>query len=109
MRAQGVLPLHCAAMSRFLIERRLTDVSRRLSRARAELAVLDQQLALFSETADDTRVRALVAESPLAEREHTEAQRHADAMARSRAGLLSTVRQLEAQQAELLERLPARA
>jgi hypothetical protein len=102
-------PLHCAAMSRFLIERRLTDVSRRLARARADLAVLDQQLALFSETADDARVRALVAESPLAEREHADARRHADAMARSRAALVSTIRQLETQQGELLERLPARA
>jgi hypothetical protein len=96
-------------IERRLIERRLTDVSRRLAKARTDLAVLDQQLALFADTADDARVRALVAESPLADREHNEARRHADAMARSRSVLLSTIRQLEAQQAELLDRLPARA
>ncbi len=34
-------------MSRSLIERRLTDVSHRLKRAREEMAVLDEQLAVL--------------------------------------------------------------
>jgi len=96
-------------IERRLIERRLTDVSRRLALTRTDLAVIEQQLALFSDTADDARVKALVAESPLADREHNEAQRHADAMTRSRSALLSTISHLEAQQAALLDRLPARA
>ena len=92
-------------MSRSLIERRLSDVTDRLRRARQELAVLDEQLASFSDAADDTRIRALVSETPLADREHHEAQRHADAMARSRAAVQTAITELERAQDELLDRL----
>ncbi|MEY2566573.1 MAG: hypothetical protein QOE35_1102 [Actinomycetota bacterium] len=92
-------------MSRSLIERRLTAVTDRLRRARAELAVIDEQLAALADAADETRVRALVSETPLADREHDEAQRHADAMARSRAAVLATITELQRNQDELLDRL----
>jgi chromosome segregation ATPase len=92
-------------MSRSLIERRLTDVTDRLRRARQELAVLDEQLTSFSDAADDARIRALVSETPLADREHHEAQRHADAMARSRAAVQTAITELERAQDELLDRL----
>ena len=92
-------------MSRSLIERRLRDVHDRLRRAREELVVLDEQLTVFADTADDTRLRALVSETPLANKEHQEAQRHADAMARSRAALLATIAELERTQDELLDKL----
>src|SRR5688572_22670541 len=83
-----------AAMSRSLIERRLTEVHERLRRAREELAVLDEQLAALTEAADDTRLRALVSETPLADHEHREAQKHADAMLRSRAAVLAAIAEL---------------
>ncbi|MBV8692177.1 MAG: hypothetical protein JOZ37_02230 [Actinobacteria bacterium] len=92
-------------MSRSLIERRLTEVTERLKRARQELAVLDEQLAALSEAADDARIRALVSETPLADKEHHEAQRHADAMGRSRAAVLSAIAELQRAQDELLDRL----
>lgn len=92
-------------MSRFLIERRLRDNSARLKRAREELAILDEQLAVFAEAADDARIRALVSETPLAEREYDEAQKHADAMAKSRSALQSTIDDLQRAQDELLDRL----
>jgi hypothetical protein len=96
-------------MSRSLIERRLTAVTDRLKRARAELAVIDEQLAALADAADETRVRALVSETPLADREHDEAQRHADAMARSRAGVVAAIGELERAQDELLDRLVTRS
>ena len=92
-------------MSRSLIERRLTDVTERLKRARRELAVVDEQLAALVDAADDARLRALVSETPLANREHHEAQKHADAMAGSRAALLASIAELEKAQDELLDRL----
>jgi len=92
-------------MSRSLIERRLREVHDRLRRARDELAVLDEQLAVFAEAADDARLRALVSETPLANREHHEAQRHADAMARSRNALVASIAELERTQDQLLDRL----
>ena len=92
-------------MPRSLIERRLLEVNERLRRARAELAVLDEQSAVFDDAADDARIRALVSETPLADKEHREAQKHADAMLRSRAATLSTIAELERLQGELLDRL----
>ena len=64
--------------------------------------MLDEQLAVVLESADEARVRALVSETPLATREHDEASRHADAMARAREALQRTVVDLEHRQDELL-------
>src|SRR5580692_5774004 len=89
-------------MQRALLERRIRDTHARLVRAREELAVLDEQLAVVAETADEARVRALVSETPLATHEHNEAARHADAMVRAREALQKTVTDLEQRQDELL-------
>jgi hypothetical protein len=94
-------------MSRSLVERRLSEVSDRLRKLREELAVSDEQLAHLAEIADDARLRALVSETPLAGREHHEAQRHADAMSRHRGEVLSAIARLEQTQDELLDRLLA--
>ncbi|HET6811154.1 MAG TPA: hypothetical protein VFH50_09110 [Acidimicrobiales bacterium] len=92
-------------MSRSQVERRLMDVHARLKKAREELVVLDEQLAALSEEADEARVRALVSETPGAEREHREAQKHADAMARSRSALVAGIAELETTQNRLLDQL----
>ena len=89
-------------MHRALLERRIRDVHARLVRAREELAVLNEQLAVVLDSADEARVRALVSETPLAAREHDEAARHADAMVRARDALHKTVGDLEHRQDELL-------
>lgn len=91
-------------MSQASIERRLRQVTAELRQAREELRVLDEQLAVLGEEADETRVRALVADSPLADREHRDAQRSVDAMARSRAATAATITRLERTVDELLER-----
>ena len=61
----------------------------------------------LAEEADDARLRALVSETPLAEHEHAEAQKHADAMARHRASVVSELADLERAQDDLLDRLIA--
>jgi chromosome segregation ATPase len=94
-------------MARTLLERRLDDLVGRLKSLREELAVADEQLLALAEEADDTRLRALVSETPIAEREHEEAQRHADAMARHRAAVAAELAELERVQDELLDRLMA--
>jgi hypothetical protein len=92
-------------MHRTTIERRLNDTHQRLARARSELAVLDEQLVVVTEMADDTRLRALVAETPVAAKEHDEASRQASAMLRSRQALIERIAELERRQDDLLERL----
>src|ERR1700684_2967614 len=89
-------------MHRALLERRIRDVHARLVRAREDLAVLDEQLVVVLESADEARVRSLVAETPLAAHEHSEAARHGDAMSRAREALAGPVLELERRQDELL-------
>ena len=92
-------------MSRWLVERRLSDVSARLKRQRAELQVIDEQLLFLADAADETRLRSLVSETPLADREHHDAQKHADAMARQREKVVASIAELERAQDELLDKL----
>lgn len=94
-------------MSRSQVERRLSEVSDRLRRLREELRVADEQLAYFAELADEARLRALVSETPLSDREHHDAQRHADAMQRHRLEVTDEITRLELAQDELLDRLTA--
>jgi demethoxyubiquinone hydroxylase (CLK1/Coq7/Cat5 family) len=94
-------------MGKWLVERRLTSVGHRLRDLRDELAVIDEQLQQLAEEADDARIRSLVSETPLADREHHDAQRHADAMAARRAEVLANIAALEARQDALLDELTA--
>jgi chromosome segregation ATPase len=88
-----------------MIERRLTEVSQRLKRARQDLAVIEEQLSVMTDAAEDARLRALVSETPIANKEYQQAQRHADAMQRSHKALVATIAELRKSQDELLDRL----
>jgi hypothetical protein len=92
-------------MSRAAVERRLMEVAQRLKGLRSELALADEQLAHFAEIADDTRLRSLVSETPVADREHQQAERHASAMRRHREDVAAEIAQLEARQDQLLDQL----
>ena len=92
-------------MSRSLVERRLSEVAEQLKVLRRDLAVADEQLTHFVDEADDARLRALASETPIAEREHREAQRHADAIRRHRGEVVAEIEQLERAQDDLLDRL----
>ncbi|MDQ1439566.1 MAG: hypothetical protein QOK43_3195 [Acidimicrobiaceae bacterium] len=92
-------------MSPSRIERRLLDVNARLKRAREELAVLDEQLMALADDAEDARVRSLVADSPMADRDYRDADRSAEAMRRGRDAAQAAVAELERAQDELLDKL----
>jgi len=92
-------------MSRSLVERRLSEVAEQLKVLRRDLAVADEQLVYFVDEADNARLRALSAETPIAEHEHREAQKHADAMRRHRGDVQAEIDQLEQAQDDLLDRL----
>ncbi|MCZ7525767.1 MAG: hypothetical protein M5U14_04870 [Acidimicrobiia bacterium] len=94
-------------MTRSMLQRRLVDVSERLKRLRADLAVTEEQLAFLEDEADDARLRALVAETPLVEAEARDARRHADALARQRDALRRAVADLVGEQDLLLDRMAA--
>ena len=64
--------LQSAIHATVLLERRIRDVHDRLVRARQELAVLDEQLAVVADEAEEARLRSLVSETPLAAHEYAE-------------------------------------
>ncbi|HUQ39281.1 MAG TPA: hypothetical protein VM030_03940 [Acidimicrobiales bacterium] len=88
------------------IERRLRDVTRRIAKAREELAVIEAQRAALAEDADEASVRALVSEQIADGRTRTEATRAVEAMDRSRQAVLAEIEQLVRTRDDLLERLP---
>jgi len=94
-------------MTRTLLQRRLIDVSDRLRRLRADLAVAEEQCAFFESEAEEARLRALVSETPLAEAEAHEVRRHANAQLRHRDALRRAIAELEREQDALLDRMAA--
>lgn len=69
--------------------------------------MIDEQLEALREDAEDARIRSLVSETPGAQREYAEAQRHVDAMSRGRRLVADSIADLIATQDELLDRLVA--
>jgi hypothetical protein len=94
-------------MPKSVVERRLRHVAVRLRQLREELEVSDEQLAHLADAADDARLRALVSETPVSDRDHRDADRHVDAMRRHRAAVVEELASLEVEQDELLDRLLA--
>lgn len=92
-------------MSKAQIERRLRDLSERLRIQRDDLRVTEEQLVQFNDEAEDARLRAVVSETPLAERDHREAARHRDKMLRHRDDLREAISELEVEQDRLLDQL----
>jgi hypothetical protein len=90
-----------------MVERKLIELGDRLKRLRIELAIAEEQLVHFADEAEDARLRSLVSETPVAEREHRESRKHAEAMRRHRDEVRAEVTKLEQNQDELLDRLAA--
>lgn len=95
-------------MASWLIERRLSQTVTRLKSLRAELAQTDEQIDVFVSDAEDTELRALMSETPGAAFEANDARKHADAMTKHRQHVVDSIRDHEAKQDELLDKLTAR-
>ena len=95
-------------MMKSSVERRLRDVGKRLTKHRDDLRIAEEQLAQLVDEADDARLRALVSETPISEREHKHAARHADKMRRHRADLQDKISELESRQNQLLDEIAER-
>ena len=104
--AAGATP-RLERMSRDRIERRLQGIGRQLSAMRADLRVCEEQLVQVAGEADDYRLRALVSETPIAEREYREARRHAERLRHQRDEIAERIARLEADQDALLDRFSA--
>jgi len=97
-------------MRQAALERKIRELQRRVRTAREELAVLEEQLETLGEEADEARVRWLVAETPLSEKESAEAHRHLELAQRAAASLRAEIDQCVADRDRYLAELtvPAR-
>lgn len=94
-------------MRQAAMERRIRDLQLRIKAAREEVAVLDEQIEVLAEDAEDTRVRWLVSDSPLAERESIDAHRHLELAKRAASALRAEIDRCVADRDRLLRELPA--
>jgi hypothetical protein len=69
------------------------------------LRILDEQVVFQQDVSEEARIRALVSETPLADREAREAADDLRRLVRSRDDALVRVAELRAEQDSLLERM----
>ena len=94
-------------MSKRSIKRKLAKTSSRLTALRAELDAVEEQMRYLADDADDSAVRAMVADNTAASREAREAREHADAYRRQHARVIAEIDELTLRQDDLLDRLTA--
>lgn len=92
-------------MFRSSIEKKLAAVSRELRTIREELQVIEEQLIQVSDEAEDSRLRSLVSETPLAAQEQRETAKAVAAVRRDREGKIKRLHKLELRQDALLDQL----
>jgi hypothetical protein len=69
------------------------------------LRILEEQVVFQQDVSEEARIRALVSETPLADRESREAADDLRRLVRSRDDALARVAELRAEQDSLLERM----
>jgi cell division septum initiation protein DivIVA len=89
------------------VEKRLAELRVEVRQLRENLHVLDEQIAYQQEVADDAETRALVAGTPLADRERHQAAEDLRRTRAQRDELVARIEGLTVEQDELLERLLA--
>jgi uncharacterized protein YdbL (DUF1318 family) len=87
------------------IQKGLAEVRERLARARQELRIAEEQELYLSEVLEDAKTRALVSETPLADREYQEARGDYERAVRVKEQVNEEIRELEAEQDRLLDRM----
>jgi len=87
------------------LQRRLTEARDELARLRESLRILDEQVAFQQGVADEAETRAVVSQTPLADREARDAQGDLRRLLRQREEVAATIAELAAEQDQLLDRL----
>ena len=87
------------------IQRSLSEIGDRLTKARNDLRIVEEQLLFQMDVVEDAKTRMLVAETPLADREYRIARDDHDRMARQRAEVTGEIAELQQEQDRLLDRM----
>ena len=87
------------------VKKRLEELGTEMSRLREMLRILDEQVAYIAEQAEDAETRAIVASTPLADRERRETAQDLRRVRRQRDETASRLQEMNREQDRLLERL----
>jgi len=85
------------------LEQRLADLSAEAAACRRELEILEEQLRFQSDASEEARIRALVSETPLADREADEAGRDLARLTRVRDEVAGRLERINAEIDRLLD------
>tara|TARA_Y100000748_G_C15226784_1_gene383462 strand:- start:248 stop:553 length:306 start_codon:yes stop_codon:yes gene_type:complete len=86
-------------------ERQLKEVGKRISRYKDDLAIADEQLSHLQNEAEDVRMKSLVSETAIADRERREVDQQVESMNRHHQYLVAEIKDLEERQDQLLEKI----
>ena len=89
------------------IHRTLSELGDRLTRAREDLRIVEEQVVFQLEVVEDAKTRMLVAETPLADREFRIARDDYERLLRERDRVGSEISELQVEQDRLLDRMLA--
>lgn len=85
------------------LDRSLAQLGDRLTKARDELRIVEEQLLFQMDVVEETKVRMLVAETPLAEREHTIATEDYHRLLKEQTRVTAEIQELQREQDRLLD------
>jgi hypothetical protein len=98
-----VPPLYFCAPMR--IAKSMSQVGERLSRAREELRIVEEQLLFQMDVLEEAKTRMLVSETPLADRDFRIARDDYERLVRQRAEAAAKIAELQQEQDRLLDRM----
>lgn len=87
------------------IEKSLNELRGRLSRARDDLRIIEEQLLYQIDVLEEARTRMLVSETPLADNEHRIARDDYENLERARGRAEAAIAELQQEQDRLLDRM----
>jgi hypothetical protein len=91
------------------VERTLVQVGDRLARAREELRIVEEQLLFQIDVAEEAHTRALMSETPLADREYRMARDDLHRLESERSRLHLQISEIRDEQNKLLDRMLERS
>ena len=92
-------------MGKKILQSRLVDTSHQLKRLQVDYQVAEEQLVFLDHEAEDARIRSLVSETPIADKEYREAQKHAESMRRHLRELETEITKIESLQNKVLDQI----
>jgi hypothetical protein len=87
------------------IQKTLTDLGDRLTRAREDLRIIEEQVVYQMGVLEDAKTRMLVSETPLADRDFRVARDDYERLAEQRRRAAEEIAELQSEQDRLLDRL----